>query len=108
MEENGFYLLENELPLARIMSVFKKWFPLISVTVLASRKELSSIVDSFQKRANPSPIAGMKDSLKKYVTTRRKKSLWFVLARISVSTTWNEALAKKSKMVSTSRKIFFC
>ena len=42
MEENGFHSLENELPPARIRSVFKKQFPLISVTVSASRKELSS------------------------------------------------------------------
>ena len=47
MEENGFHWLENEFPLARIRSAFKKWFPLTSVAVLASRKELSSKVDSF-------------------------------------------------------------
>ena len=39
---------ENEFPLARIRFVFKKWFPLISMTVLASRKEPSSKVDGFQ------------------------------------------------------------
>ena len=38
----------NEFLLARIKSVFKKWFPLISVTVLPNRKELSSKVDGFQ------------------------------------------------------------
>ena len=64
MEENGFYYLENVIPLARIRSVLKKWFPLISVTVLSGRKELSSKVNSCQKRENPSPVAGMKDSLK--------------------------------------------
>ena len=47
MEENGFDRLENEFPLVRIRSAFKKWFPLISVTVLANRKELSSKVDGF-------------------------------------------------------------
>ena len=31
--KNGFHLLENDFSLARIRSVFKKWFPLISVTV---------------------------------------------------------------------------
>ena len=38
----------NEFLLARIKSVFKNWFPLISVTVLPNRKELSSKVDGFQ------------------------------------------------------------
>ena len=33
MEQNGFHLLENEFPLAAIRFVFKKWFPLISVTL---------------------------------------------------------------------------
>ena len=42
------------------------------MTVWASRKELSSKVDGFHKGENPSPIAGIKDSLKKYVSTRRK------------------------------------
>ena len=64
MEENGFYLIKNEFPLARIRSVFKNWFPLISVTVSASRKELSSKVDGFDSRKDPFPKAGMKDSLK--------------------------------------------
>ena len=45
--ENGFYKLQNEFPLVRIRSIFKKWFPLESVTILASRKELSSKVDGF-------------------------------------------------------------
>ena len=45
--KNGFHLLENKFALARIRSVFKKWFPLISVTVSASRKELSSKIDGF-------------------------------------------------------------
>ena len=39
---------KNEILLARIRSVFKKWFLLISATVSASRKELSSKVDGFQ------------------------------------------------------------
>ena len=37
----------------------------------------------------------MKDSFKKYVSTRRKKSLWFILARKSVFTTQNEAFVEK-------------
>ena len=36
----------------------------MSVTVSACRKELSSKVDGFHYRQYPSPIAGMKDSLK--------------------------------------------
>ena len=64
MEENGFHQLEKEFPLARIRSVFEKWFPPISVTVLASRKELSSKVYGLHFSKNPSPKAGMKDSLK--------------------------------------------
>ena len=64
MEENGFHWLENEFPLARISSVIKKLFPIVSVTVSASRKELFSKVDGLHWRENPSPIARMKDSLK--------------------------------------------
>ena len=64
MEENGFHLLQNEFPLASLRSVFEKWFPPISVTVSASRKELSSKVDGLHFSKNPSPKAGMKDSLK--------------------------------------------
>ena len=45
MEENGFHLLQNEFPLASLRSVFEKWFPPISVTVSASRKDLSSKAD---------------------------------------------------------------
>ena len=40
--------MENEFPPAGIRSILKKGFPLISVTVLASRKELSSRVDGLQ------------------------------------------------------------
>ena len=49
MEENGFHSLENEFPVARIrgLPAFKIWFLLISATVLASRKELSSKVGGF-------------------------------------------------------------
>ena len=36
---------ENEFPPAKIRLVFKIWFPLMSVTFSASRKELSSRVD---------------------------------------------------------------
>ena len=64
MEENGFHQLENKFTLARIRSVFKKWLTLISVTVSVSKKELSIKIDGFHERENPSPIAGMKDSLK--------------------------------------------
>ena len=49
MEKNGFHWLENEFPLARIRSAFKKWFPLMSAAVSASRKEHSSKVDGFTK-----------------------------------------------------------
>ena len=48
-----------------MVSTSKKWFPLKSVTVSASRKELSSKLDPFHQRKNPSPIAGTKDSLQK-------------------------------------------
>ena len=81
MEENRFHQLENEFPLAKIRSAFKKWFPLMSVTVQASRKELKQSRlfpikrESFSKsRENPSPSAEMKDSLKRYVSTRRKRA----------------------------------
>ena len=49
IEENGFHLLEIKLKLARIRSVFKEKgiSGIISVTVSASRKELSSKVDGF-------------------------------------------------------------
>ena len=47
MKENGFHLLENKFPLPRIRSVFKKWFPLISVTVSADMKEFSTRVEGF-------------------------------------------------------------
>ena len=49
----------------------------------------------------------MKDSLKKYVSTRRKESLSFVLARKSVSTTRNEAFVeiyKYGKTASSGKK----
>ena len=36
---------ENEFPLAKIRPVCKTWFPIMSVTFSASRKELSSKVD---------------------------------------------------------------
>ena len=64
VEENSFHQLENEFRLARIRSVFKKWFPSISVTVLPNRKELWNKIDGFQQRENPFPKAGKKDSLK--------------------------------------------
>ena len=93
MEENGFRKLENEFPLARIRSVFKKWFPLISVIVLASRKELSS--RRFPLKRKSFSNSWNEGFVKKYVSTRRKKSLSFVLTRKSVSTTRNEAFVEK-------------
>ena len=92
-------------PPARIRYIFKKWFPLISVTVSTSRKELSSKVDGFNYRENPSSIAGMKDSLKNTFPLDEKKNLWFVLARKSISATRNEAFV--GKYVSTIRKNCF-
>ena len=44
------------------------------MTVSASRKELSSKVDNFHQRENPSPIAGMKDSLKNAFALDEKKA----------------------------------
>ena len=38
MEQNDFHQLENEFSLARIRSVFKKWFPHMSVTVFLVEK----------------------------------------------------------------------
>ena len=38
MEENDFHYLENEFSLARIRSVFKEWFPHMSMTVLLVEK----------------------------------------------------------------------
>ena len=64
---------ENELPLARIRSVFKKWFPLMSVTISASRKVQSSKVGGYHLRENLSPIAGTKDSLKNTFPIEGKK-----------------------------------
>ena len=74
MEENGFHQLENQFPPARKRFVFKKWFPLKSVTVSASRKELSSKVEGFHQRENPSTIAGMKDSIKNTFPLDGKKA----------------------------------
>ena len=104
MEENGFHQLENQFPPARISSVFKNWFPLM--TVSASRKKLSSKVTVSIREKNPSPIAGMKDSFKNTFPLGRKKSFprqaslkkykqWFALARKSVSATRNEAFVEK-------------
>ena len=111
MEENGFHQPENQFPQARISSVFKNWFPLM--TVSASRKKLSSKVTVSIREKNPSPIAGMKDSFKNTFPLDRKRSFprqeslkkWFVLARKSVSTTRNEAFVEK--YVSTIRKNCF-
>ena len=98
------------------ISIRSIWFPLISVTVSASRKELSSKVRRFPIKKKSFSNSSNKGLIKKYVSTRRKKSLWFALARKSVSTTQNESfvekyvstiqkncffLQKKSEMVST-------
>ena len=103
MEENGILQPENQFPSARISSVFKNWFQLI--TVCASRKKLSSKVTVFIREKNPSPIAGMKNSFKNTFPLDRKRSFprqellkkckkWFVLARKSVSITRNEAFVE--------------
>ena len=102
--ENGFHYLKNEFTLARIKSVFKQWFPLVSVTFSASRKELTSKVDGFHCRENFSLIAAKKDSLKNRFPLDGKR-LWVVLARKSVSTTHNEAFIEI--YVSTIRKKSF-
>ena len=89
MEENGFHKPENQFPPARISSVFKNWFPVIAVTVSASRKKLSSKVTVFIREKYLSPIAGMKDSFKNKFLLDRKKAFsgrrkiykkWFALA----------------------------
>ena len=72
--------------------------------VLPSRKELSSKADGFQERENPFPVAGIKDLLKNTFPLYGK-SLWFVLARKSVSATRNEAFIEK--YVPTMRKSCF-
>ena len=111
MEENGFHQSENQFPQARISSVLKNWFPLI--TVSASRKKLSSKVTVSIREKNPSPIAGMKDSFKITFPLDRKKSCprqeslkkyqkWFVIARKSVYTNRNEEFVEK--YISTIRK----
>ena len=45
--KNIYEIRKKWFPIARTRSVFKKKFPLISVTVSASMKELSSKVDGF-------------------------------------------------------------
>ena len=104
MKNNVFHQLENEFPLARIRSVFKKWFPLISVTVLASRKELSSRWFPLKRKSLSN--SWNEEFIKKYVSTRRKKRLWFILARKSVFTTWNEAFVEKY-VSNMQKKCFF-
>ena len=86
---------ENELPLARIRSVFKKWFPLMSVTISASRKVQSSKVGGYHLRENLSPIAGTKDSLKNTFPLDKK-----YLSLAGVSEKWK-------KLTSTSQKVSF-
>ena len=114
MEENGIHQPEDQFPPARISSVFKNWFSLITVT--ASRKKLSSKVTFSIRQKHPSPIAGMKDSFKNTFLLDRKKSFprqeslkkykkWFVIVRKSVYTSWNEAFVEK--YISTVRKNCF-
>ena len=77
MEQNGtklFPLARNQFPPSRTGFVFKNWFPLIAVTVFASRRKLSSKVTVSIREKNPSPIAGMKESLKNKFPLNRKKS----------------------------------
>ena len=74
-------------------AVFKKWFPHISLAVSTSRKELSSTVSNTDK--NLSPVTRMRGFVKKYVSIRREKGLWFALDRKSVSTTRNKAFVEK-------------
>ena len=67
MGENGFQATKS-VPLATISSVFKNWFPLISVTVSASKK-------NFQvKGENPSPIAGIQNSFNNSFVLNGKKA----------------------------------
>ena len=68
MEQNGFHQPENQFPPASISSVFKNWFPFIAV------KPVSSKVTVSIREKNPSPIAGMKESLKNKFPLNRKKS----------------------------------
>ena len=44
------------------------------MTVSASKKELSSKVDAFHQKENPSPIPEMKDSLKNTFPLEGKKA----------------------------------
>ena len=101
MGENGFQATKS-VPLATISSVFKNWFPLISVTVSASKK-------IFQvKGENPSAITGIQNSFNNTFVLDGKESFhwqecpkkkickkWLVRARNSVSTTRNKALVEK-------------
>ena len=84
---------------------------MVSLKSVASSEELWSKVDGFHSGENPSPIAGMKDSLKKSVSAKRK-NFWFVLAGISVSTTcWKISFHYTEKLLLLAKKstiIFFC
>ena len=67
MGENGFQATKS-VPLATISSVFKNLFPLISVTVSASKK-------IFQvKGENPSAITGIQNSFNNTFALDGKKS----------------------------------
>ena len=121
--------------ISEIWSVFKNWFPLISAAASTSRKKLSSKVDGFHYRKNPSPTAGNEGFVQKYVSTRWKKNFhwqeslkniflnmvcasqkirlhypeWSIRRKIHFHYTEKLLLlARKSKkMVYTSRKVFF-
>ena len=73
MEQIGFHYPENQFPPARVNSVFKNWFPLITVTVSTCRKKLSIKVTVSIIGKNPSPIATMKASFKTKFPLDRKK-----------------------------------
>ena len=75
MEQNGtklFPLARNQFPPSRTGFVFKNRFPLIAVTVFASRRKLSSKVTVSIREKNPSPIARMKDTFKNTFPLDRK------------------------------------
>ena len=74
MKQNGFHEPENQFSPERISFVFKKWFPLIAVTVSVRRKKLSSKVTVFITEKNRTPTARMTDSFKIKFPLDRKKA----------------------------------
>ena len=70
MEENGFHLPENKFSLFKICSFLENWLPLVSLTVSTKRNT------SEKKKpleGNPLSLAGMKDFVEKYFSSRQKK-----------------------------------